>query len=478
MKKTFLLLAALLAAAPAFAQTKAPAAGGRMTLYMEAMDGQAWQLFFLADAVRRGLPGSELKVVPLVTKLDDGSFAVARGEPELEESRRLALIGKAWPGKLLTYLNGRSFSPSADGWRDAALFAGINPDELERRAAAAEGRDALAEAHARSSAAKITGATLTIDGKKYDGSARLMPLYNAVNAALPAGKRAQPPAGYVAKPKAPPPGFWVVTADGYPKNDQLVGVFDRYFEGIKAQELDFGSAERASRFPDLAFVPSYFVAATPEARSKLSAELQAGLFKEAGGYLVYEDKQRRGYYAARPEMPGKVELFVMSQCPFGVLAENSLLEAEKAGLLPAGASWEIHYIGDAKKNEKGETEFSSLHGKPEWEENARQLFIMNKFPAKFKAYLAERNKDYQSADWQKAAKAAGLAAKDIEAGYEEGKKLLEADFAASTALGMSTSPSLIVNGRQFMVGMGELLKVPGFEKVPPPGQAGAGCAAK
>lgn len=479
MKKAALLLATLLLTAPAMAQDKAPAAGGgRMALYLEAMDGQGWQWFFLADAVRRGLPAATLSVTPLVTKMDDGSFAARRGEAELAESYRLAVLSKAWPGKLINYLNARSLSPAADGWRDAALFAGINPDELERRAGK-EGAAALAAAHARSAAAGVDATALFIDGKRYEGSQRLMPLYQAVNAALPAAKRAPLPAGYVPKPKPAPPGFWVVVTSGVQKNDQLVGVFDRYFEGIKPQVLDYGSAERAARFADLAFVPSYIVAATPEAKTRLANELQAGLFKETGGYLVYEDRQRRGLYAGRAEKPNTVELFVMSQCPYGVLAENALLDAEKNKQLPEGLKIEIHYIGDAKKDDKGGFVFSSLHGQPEWEENARQIFISKKFPEKFYAYLAERNKEYSSPDWQKAAKAAGLDEKAVEAGFEEGKQLLAADFETANALGISTSPSFVLNGREFMVGLGELMKAPGFEKVPPPGQAsGAGCAAK
>jgi pyruvate/2-oxoglutarate dehydrogenase complex dihydrolipoamide acyltransferase (E2) component len=253
-------------------------------------------------------------------------------------------------------------------------------------------------------------------------------------------------------------------------------VFDKYFEGIKAEPLDYASAERATRFPELAFVPSYILAATPEAKSRLANELRAGLFKESGGYLVYEDRQRNGLYAGRPEAKNKLEVFVMSQCPFGAMAENSLLDAQKAKLLPEGMELEIHYIGEAKKDDKGEWLFSSLHGQPEWEENARQLFIARKFPGKFNAYLAERNKDYSSPDWQKAAKAAGIDADKVEKGFGEAKELLAADFAATDALGISTSPSFIVNGQQFMVGLGELIKVPGFEKVPPPGQPGAGCA--
>ncbi|MHB0996130.1 MAG: hypothetical protein ACYC2I_07160 [Elusimicrobiales bacterium] len=477
MKKTALLCLLALLPLCAAAQEKkaAAAAGGSMELYLEAMDGQGWQWFFIADTVRRGIPAASLKVWPLVSKNEDGSFAARRGEPELAEAARLAVINKAWPGKLLNYLNARSLSPSADGWRDAALFAGINPDELEKKSAA-EGQAALEAAHKRSMAAGVSETSLFLAGKRFEGSQRLMPLYEAVNASLPAAKRVAPPAGYKPAPKAPPPDFWVVTAAGIKKNDQLVGVFDRFFEGIKPQELDYASPERAAKFPDLGFVPSYIVAATPAAKTRLANEVQAGLFAEKGGYLVYEDRQRRGLYAARAGKKNTLEVFVMSQCPFGAMAENALLDAEKNKQLPEGLDLQVHFIGDAKRDEKGAWTFNSLHGQPEWEENARQIFISRKFPDKFRAYLLERNKEYSSPEWKKAAAAAKVDAEAVEKGFEEAKAMLAEDFAATSALGISTSPSFVVNGREFMVGLGELVKTPGFEKVPPPGQPAAGCA--
>ena len=478
MKKTALLLISVWLACPAFAQEPPAAAkppGGRMELFLEAMDGQGWQWFFLADTVRRRLDTAELSVYPLVTKNTDGTFSARRGEPELAEAARLALLVKAYPRKLLSYLNARSLSPAADGWRDAALFAGINPDELEKRAAS-EGVLALADAYKKSSGAGVTETALFLGGKRYEGSQRLMPLYEAVNASLPAARRVALPAGYTPKPKLPPPGFWVVTSSGISRNDALVGVFDRYFEGIKPAMLDYGSAERAARFPALEFVPSYILAATPEAKSRLDNEIKAGIFKEIGGYLVYEDKQRGGLYAGRPEKKNTLEIFVMSQCPYGVLAENAVLEAEKNKLLPEGLKVEIHYIGEAVKDDKGAWGFSSLHGQAEWEENARQIFMAEKFPGKFNAYLLERNKEINSPDWQKAAKTAGIDAGAVTAGFEEAKNLLAANFAATGALGITTSPTFMVNGKQFMVGLGELTKVPGFEKIPAPGQPAAGCA--
>lgn len=479
MKKTAILLLSVWFACPAFAQQSPAAApaGGGIELFLEAMDGQGWQWFFMADTVRRRLDAAELRVYPLVSRNSDGTFAARRGEPELAESVRLAVIVKAYPGKLLNYLNARSMSPAADGWRDAALFAGINPDELEKRAAS-DGPSALAAAYKKSSAAGATETALFLGGKRYEGSQRLMPLYNAVNASLPAARRAQPPAGYTPKPKPPLPGFWVIVSSGIPKSDALVGVFDRYFEGIKPAVLDYASAERAARFPSLEFVPSYLLAATPEVKSRLEAEIKSGLFKETGGYLVYEDRQRRGLYAGRAEKKNTLEIFVMSQCPFGVLAENAVLDAEKNKLLPEGLKVEIHFIGEARKDDKGAWGFSSLHGQAEWEENARQIFIAGKFPGKFNAYLLERNKEINSPDWQKAAKTAGLDPAVVAAASEEAKDLLAANFTATGALGITTSPSFMVDGKHFVVGLGELTKIPGFEKIPAPGQPAAGCATK
>ncbi|MDD2806816.1 MAG: hypothetical protein PHV33_14795, partial [Elusimicrobiales bacterium] len=258
-KRFIFALLLCLGAVPGFAAPAAVAArpdGAQLELFFEPLDGEGWQLFFLADTVQRRLGAAGLKVYPLVSKDKDGHFSAKRGEAELAEALRLAVLARSYPGKLLSYLGARSMSPAADGWRDAAVFSGINPDELERRAAA-DGQAALAAAAARAAGAGVTGTTLLVDGKPYEGSRRLLPLYEAVNSALPPARRIAPPAGYKPRPKAPPPGFWVVLSSGAKKNEALVGAFDRYFEGIKPSVLDYDSAERAGKFPQLEYAPAY-----------------------------------------------------------------------------------------------------------------------------------------------------------------------------------------------------------------------------
>lgn len=64
----------------------------------------------------------------------------------------------------------------------------------------------------------------------------------------------------------------------------------------------------------------------------------------------------------------------------------------------------------------------------------------------------------------------------VEGGMEEGKRLLAADFAATSQLGISSSLSFILDGNRLAAGLGELAKLPGFEKITlPPQSSGAAC---
>jgi len=449
----------------------------KLEIFFESMDGTGWQWFFLGDAVRKRLPNVEMRVYPLLGKNSAGEWDSKRGRPEIEESMRIAAITKFYGDKLTVYLNARSLSPWAEGWRDAAIFCGISPEDLEAKAARSGGA-LMEENYARAEKAGVTSATVLINGRPYKGAPRILALFEAVNEQLPAGKRAVMPktAQSAAAKEIQAPRFRIVISSGVEKNDMLVGVFSNKFPGIMPEVLDFDSPERVKDFPDLDFLPAYILEDTKDVRTMLAEEIKAGIFAERKDYLVYFDRQGRGVYAsARPE-PGLLRIFVMSQCPYGVTAENGLIDALNKKLLPENARIEIHYIGDSVKGEDGQPTFKSLHGTPEWEENIRQLVIANKFPAKLNSYLLERNRDVTSTRWEAAAETAGLDPKAVAGGFEEGKALLAKDFEYVSSLGITTSPSFLWEGRFFMVGMGELAKIPGFEKVTAQGSTGAGCA--
>jgi len=455
-----------------------PAANGRVKLevFFESMDGAGWQWFFLGDAVRRRLPGVDFGVYPLLGKNDKGEWESKRGAPEVAESMRIAAVANYYGDKLSLYLNARSLSPWAEGWRDAAVFCGISPDELETKARGAGGL--MDKIYDRAGKAGITSSGALINGEKYEGGPKLMPLFEAVNGGLPAGKRVVLPKTALprAAVKIQAPKFWIVTTTGIVPNEALIGVFGNKFPGIKPEIMDFDSPERVKEFPDLDFVPVYALEGSADARAALAEEIKAGIFTERNGRLMYFDRQGKGLYAGAKPEPGVLKIFVMSQCPYGVTAENGIIDALKNKLLPENIKFQIHYIGDSEKGADGKYVFKSLHGTPEWEEDIRQLVIAEKFPAKLNDYILERNIDVTSTQWDEAARRAGLDPKAITAAFEEGKALLAKDFAYSSSLGVTTSPSFLWEGRTFMIGMGELIKIPGFEKVTAKGSTGSGCA--
>lgn len=451
----------------------------KLEVFFESMDGAGWQWFFLSDAVRKRLPGVDLSVYPLLTRNEKGELEAKRGASELAESLRIAAIGKFYGDKLPLYMHARSLTPWAEGWRDAAAFCGISPKELEDKTGK-NGEAAMNKLYDRAKKAGVTQAGVLVNGAAYDGGPKLLALFTAVNASLPAAKRVAIPKVSAAAPVAMsrPPRFRIVTSSGVEKSDSLLGVFASKFPGIKPETLDFDSPERVKEFPSLDFLPAYILEGTMEVRAALAEEIKAGIFVERDGSLFYFDKSGKGLYAGAKREPGVLRVYVMSQCPYGVTAENGLIDALNKKLLPENVKVQIHYIGDSVKGEDGKYTFKSLHGTPEWEENIRQLVIAKKFPAKFHDYLLERNLDVTSTQWDEAAKKVGLDPKAISAAFEEGRALLAEDFERTNLLGISTSPSFLWEGRLFMVGMAELNKVPGFEKVTAQGSTGAGCVAR
>ncbi len=145
----------------------------------------------------------------------------------------------------------------------------------------------------------------------------------------------------------------------------------------------------------------------------------------------------------RAETPNTLEVFVMSQCPFGVRALNAM-EAVLKNFGDA-MKFKIHFIA----NGTAESGFSALHGQPEVEENIRELCSIELYGKKNKYmdYILCRNKDIKSADWQKCA-TGGINAKAMQSCIDtKGKKLHEEDIKIANALGIGGSPTWIVNGK-------------------------------
>lgn len=210
---------------------------------------------------------------------------------------------------------------------------------------------------------------------------------------------------------------------------------------------------------DYSFLPLYLIKKTKAARKKMEQPLQQGFVQENDDFIILAHQTQQGVYNNKEANPNVLELFVMSQCPYGVRAEDFIIKAKKEGTFPKDKTVRVRYIIDYH-SDRG---FSSLHGSAEWEENVRQLLIAKYYPEKFWKYLEVRNKDYRSSRWDKAMEAAGINAKKIMKKFDsEGMELLKAEAKYAQEYGVSASPTLIWEGKVQM-GLNTAAQIPGFE---------------
>ena len=209
---------------------------------------------------------------------------------------------------------------------------------------------------------------------------------------------------------------------------------------------------------DYSFLPLYLIKKTAAVRAKLEKHIQYGYVQENDDFVILPRQTRQGVYNGKTAKPGVLEIFVMSQCPYGVMAENLVIKAVKDGKLPAGKEIRIRYI----VNYDNANGFSSLHGSGEWEEDVRQLLIAKYYPESFWKYLEIRNKDYRSSRWDKAMEEAGINVKKIMKKFDtEGVELLKEEAKYSQEYAINASPSFLWEGK-VQLDFGSAAQLEGF----------------
>jgi len=143
----------------------------------------------------------------------------------------------------------------------------------------------------------------------------------------------------------------------------------------------------------------------------------------------------------------KIDLWVMSFCPFGQQAEAGLIPVLK--LLGDKVDFNLHFIV-AEQDGK----YVSLHGPAELTEDIRQLCIFSKDKRKWYTYVSyvRENCTIQNIDrcWIEAAKTAGLDVNEIELCTEnEGQKMIAEDAREAVQKNILASPTLLINGRKY-----------------------------
>jgi len=177
-----------------------------------------------------------------------------------------------------------------------------------------------------------------------------------------------------------------------------------------------------------------------------------GLDDNADGAVDCADDGCRLTLPCREERPGRLDLFIMSRCPFAIEAIPSLdAFLEHMGRDRAVVDFRLQFIGEV--GEDGTLD--SMHGDLELEEDLRMICAQALYPKRyeFMKYVTCRAGSYTSKDWE-ACVPASMSAKKLSrcAQGEEGRRLLAESFTLSGAAGLDASPSWLLNDKLEMEG--------------------------
>ncbi|MBR6421318.1 hypothetical protein IKS86_01200 [bacterium] len=168
-----------------------------------------------------------------------------------------------------------------------------------------------------------------------------------------------------------------------------------------------------------------------------------GMDDTGNGKVDCADDDCKEEMLCRKEIPGRVDLFVMSQCPYGVMALNAMKEVFEA-FKDDKLDFHVNYI--ANETEPGK--FNALHGQGEVDENIRELCAIKHYPKDYMDYIWCRNENIRGTDWQKCA-TGKIKADVIEKCFNggEGVKLHSENIKIGNKMGIGGSPTWIFNNK-------------------------------
>ena len=165
--------------------------------------------------------------------------------------------------------------------------------------------------------------------------------------------------------------------------------------------------------------------------------------------LIPDEVEQPTEFDAPDTNKPKVELFVMSFCPYGQQAETAIIPV--VNLMGDSITVEPHFIVSIDENDN----IIGLHGENEVNENIRQAVIWKYYPDTFWKYVNKVNQNCNLGDietcWETQAEAVGLDVADIEEKVEsDGLDLMKADTELTNSYGARSSPTMMINGVKYV----------------------------
>ncbi len=405
-----------------------------------------------------------------------GALESMHGPDEVKGDLAQICAQKLAPTKVLELVACMNQNPRGVGenWRDCAAKHDIDGAALAACTEGAMGQELLAASFAEADKRGATGSpTIFLAGKPYEGGRKGRDFARA------ACDAASPKPAACASLPTPPAVHAIFLGDKRCKECSMEGLEPRLrgeLGGLVVERIDYGTDQGKALFEELhkenamLLLPAVLFGADVEKDTDGYAELERflmpiGKYKalaiggqfdptaeicgnggddDGDGAADCDDKDCKAEKECRELTPKTLDLFVMSQCPYGAQAMIGVQPVVEA--LGKDITLDVHFIGDSKGGE-----LHSLHGPAEVAEDMRERCAVEKYRAKhqFVRYLSCRSANYRSSDWEPCAKQAGMDPKVIQACVDkDGKRLLEKDFALANSLHVDGSPTFLVNNRR------------------------------
>ena len=416
------------------------------------------------DAVDKLGPDLDFTMDFIGTKGANGELSSMHGPNEVTGDIVQLCAAKVAPASYLAMAvcQNKTVKDVATNWEQCAKEAQLPVEEIRTCLTGPEGKQLLMASFDRATARQARGSpTIFVAGKPYNGRRSPTDFLRAVCAEH---KGATKPAACQNIPELPTVNVTLLGDKRCTECniERYAGMLNSRLGKANIKRLDYTEDEGRKFYDELGGSPNLplvlfdsSIDADAEGKQSFARQLQPlGKFQSLnvggswspacmndGGCALPQCKET---LACRKEVPNKLEVFVMSQCPFGVKALNAMEEVLKN--FNGKVDFSVHYIA----NGTAASGFTSLHGQGEVDENVRELCAMKSYGKsyKFMDYVLCRNKAITSTNWEGCA-ANGIDAKAIKkcAEGDEGKKLHEEDIKLANSLGIGSSPTWIANGK-------------------------------
>ncbi len=407
----------------------------------------------------------------------DGSFTSLHGPNEVQGDIVQLCAMKYNPDTYMDMIicQNKDAGSIPGNWESCATDNGLDVDKIKACYEGEEGKDLLSASISSSEHVGATGSpTIYIGNDSYSGGRGENDFMRAICNAYTGEK---PDA--CADIPAPAEVDIIVINDKRCKEcdmTQLIGQLKGVFPGLKAISYDYSQPEAktlmaksgiqllpAVLFDDsvqkdenYANVEQYLVPAGDYTSLRIGADFDPsaeicdnGIDDTGNGLVDCQDETCKGTIVCRDEIKDDLQVFIMSDCPYGKQAIIALKDV--IANFGSALKYDVHYIA----SESGDS-FSSLHGTYEADEDIVQLCTKQHSPDVWFEYVYCRSEEgIKGNDWKNCAEQTGVDISAVESCVNgtEGAELLRQDIKIAQGLSISASPTWLANNKYIFSGI-------------------------